>query len=177
MSALYAELERETLRVAQLRREAPGRAKRAFEEALRREVEGDERILRELERKRGTSGGGGEEGEREGGGGGGGPGDLGVRELERGEEIAKGYEEGVGILMGLQSVGILLVFYWRGREGNANTFFDLLDRNCRLSRTDLLELRMHWIMSGPRGLREVEGARGRGGGSGPDVFFGFVLYY
>ncbi|PUU79661.1 hypothetical protein B9Z19DRAFT_1046377 [Tuber borchii] len=107
VSALYAELERETLRVAQLRREAPGRAKRAFEEALRREVEGDERILRELERKRGVSSR--EEGEGEGGGGQ--AGDLGVRELERGEEIARGYEEGVGILMGLQSVSILLVFY------------------------------------------------------------------
>ncbi|KAG0128428.1 hypothetical protein HOY82DRAFT_671508 [Tuber indicum] len=92
VSALYAELERETLRVAQLRREAPGRAKRAFEEALKREGEGDERILRELGRKRGA----GEEG-------GGLMGDLGVRELEREEEVARGYEEGVGVLMGLQS--------------------------------------------------------------------------
>ncbi|CUS08106.1 unnamed protein product [Tuber aestivum] len=90
VSALYAELERETLRVAQLRREAPGRARRAFEEALRSEGEGDERILRELGRKRGEEGVGQ-------------VGDLGVRELERGEEVARGYEEGVGMLMGLQS--------------------------------------------------------------------------
>ncbi|KAG0642835.1 hypothetical protein HOY80DRAFT_1020438 [Tuber brumale] len=94
VSALYAELERETLRVAQLRREAPGRAKKAFEEALRREGEGDERILGELGRKRGVAAG--EEG-------GGLMGDLGVRELERGEEVAKGYEEGVGVLVGLRS--------------------------------------------------------------------------
>ena len=124
MSALYAELERETLRVAQLRREAPGRAKRAFEEALRREGEGDERILRELERKRGAVGG-----EEEGGRGGGQAGDLGVGELERGEEIARGYEEGVKVLMGLQSVGLFSSFFSSysfgllAREGNANFFF------------------------------------------------------
>jgi len=117
VSALYAELERETLRVAQLRREAPGRASRAFEEALRREGEGDERILRELERKRGAVG----SGEEEEGGGGGQVGDLGVRELERGEEIARGYEEGVKVLMGLQSVGLFFFIYslvfWPFGEG------------------------------------------------------------
>jgi len=54
-------------------------------------------------------------------------------------------------------------------------FFDPPDRNCRLLHTNLLEPRMRWITLGPRGLRGVEGVRGRGDGGGRDAFFGFVL--
>lgn len=95
VSSLHAEIERETLKVAQLRREAPARVARMYEEQLQREMDSDGRILAEMAKNSAAAAGGvGIES----------AGDLGIRPLDRAEEIAQDYQKSVEMLRELQSV-------------------------------------------------------------------------
>lgn len=99
MTSLHAELEAETLRVSQLRREAPARATRIYEERLRREFDGDERILVEIAKKT-------EADDKAG--------DLGIRPLERKEEIEEEYTRATRILKELQTVWVITFHIFNG---------------------------------------------------------------
>jgi kinetochor protein Mis14/NSL1 len=94
VQSLHAELEVETLKVSQLRREAPARAIKIYEEQLKKESDGDERILVEIAKKT-------EVDEKAG--------DLGIRPLGRKGEIEEEYVRSLEILKGLQAVWTLTI--------------------------------------------------------------------
>lgn len=89
MKSLHTELEIETLRVSQLRREAPAEATKIYEAQLIEEFEGDEKILAEIAKKI-------EVGDRAG--------DLGIKPLERKQDTEGEYATSAEILKGLQTV-------------------------------------------------------------------------
>lgn len=92
MKALHAELESETLKVSELRREAPARATKIYEAQLMKEFESDERILAEIAKKI-------EVGEKAG--------DLGIKPLERKQDTEEEYAKSAEILKGLQTVSFI----------------------------------------------------------------------
>lgn len=98
VSSLYAELESETLKVTQLRREAPLKAARIYEDQLKKEFDSDQGILKELARK--------SEANQKAG-------DLGIRQLERKDSVEEDYAKSAEILKALQSV-CFYVFGWEG---------------------------------------------------------------
>lgn len=93
MKSLHAEVEFETLKVSELRREAPARATKIYEAQLMKEFESDERILAEIGKKI-------EVGEKAG--------DLGIKPLERKQDTEEEYARSAEILKGLQTVSFSL---------------------------------------------------------------------
>lgn len=87
--SLHAELERETLKVSELRREAPAQALKNYKAQLKKEFDSDEKILVEIAKEI-------EVGEKAG--------DLGIKPLERKQEIEEEYARSAEILKGLQTV-------------------------------------------------------------------------
>ncbi|KAH8151634.1 uncharacterized protein LAJ45_04256 [Morchella importuna] len=87
-TTLQAQLDEETEKLAKLRREAPFDAAKAYEDALKRELEGDERIIQSLANEDITD-----------------PeaGSLGIRPLERKEDIEEDYARTAEILKALQT--------------------------------------------------------------------------
>lgn len=95
MKALHAELEFETLKVSELRREAPARAAKIYEAGLIKEFESDERILAEIAKKIEVDAKAG---------------DLGIKPLERKKDTEAEYARSAEILKGLQTVSFI---YWQ----------------------------------------------------------------
>lgn len=95
VTSLHAELEAETLKLSQLRREAPARATKAYQEQLKKEFDNDERVLVELAKK--------VEVENEAG-------DIGIKPLERKDGIEEEYLRSAEILKGLQTVCFLALY-------------------------------------------------------------------
>lgn len=88
LHALYAQLESETARVAELRREAPAAAAKAYMDRLNKEIDAEEEVLEGLREKVRSEGSGGIEMEGVG--------------LERAEEVRATWE---GAMEGLARLG------------------------------------------------------------------------
>lgn len=105
---LYAQLEYESTRVAELRREAPGAAARAYMERLEAEMEEErERDKRRIEEAEDKRVGGGEAAPEE---------LLGAAKMERSEEMERMWERGTEGLVGLEKVTEVLATLERARK-------------------------------------------------------------
>lgn len=130
MKALYAELESETVRVSELRREAPARAAMVFEAGLIKEFESDERILAEIAKKI-------EVGEKAG--------DLGIKPLERKQDTEAEYSRSAEILKELQTVSFIS---WQGALA-VKCVLTGASRLCRQLPINSPVRRMRWITFNP----------------------------
>lgn len=128
MQSLHTELESETLKVSELRREAPARATKIYEAQLMKEFEGDERILAEIAKKI-------EVGDKAG--------DLGIKPLERKQDTEEEYARSAEILKGLQTASFT---HW---QRASSCLLTGASRPCQQLLTNSPAHRMRWTTFNP----------------------------